>query len=154
VNTQNIFSLLIEDHNNLLYLVDKIDEGRDFSRTEKLLSNLRTELLIHCLAEEEILYPFLKGVPEPKILRDVEDAKEEGIEMKAFLSILSSLPVNHKEWQETFDRLSESVERHNHQMGTTLFDKMRAAIDEELLEELAQAFLAARERIRRAKVAA
>src|SRR4029450_8848039 len=53
-------ALLKEDHRKVEDLFEKADKARDEDRKKMLVQQICTELMIHCMVEEEIFYPACK----------------------------------------------------------------------------------------------
>ncbi|HET6942181.1 MAG TPA: hemerythrin domain-containing protein [Sphingomicrobium sp.] len=67
---QDAIALLKEDHRKVEDLFEQFEKARGEGRKEKLALEICTELTIHAIIEEEILYPALEGKADEDLLKE------------------------------------------------------------------------------------
>lgn len=115
-------------------IVAKFDEGE---RHRELFHEIRTNLLAHARAEENVFYPLLRGQPSLAIM--VERALQEHREIERLVEQLSTTSMDTEAWRTMFERLQGVVERHVDYEEGDLFDRVKDLFDgqqrREILEE-------------------
>ena len=130
------FTLLKTDHKTVAGLMEKIDgtTERAIKTRDELFTQLKTELDIHAMIEETILYPVLEKV-DPT--HDITlEAYEEHRLVKQLLSELESEAKDSEEWTAKFTVLKENVEHHVEEEEGEMFKKARKALSEEEIKTL------------------
>ena len=132
------FALLKEDHERVAEMMEKIDESTEKAvkgRTETF-TRLKTELDLHAMIEEKILYPVLEEAEET---RDIAlEAYEEHRLVKQLLTELESESNETEEWTAKFTVLKENVEHHVEEEEGEMFKKARQVLSKEQIESLGQ----------------
>ena len=103
------------------------------ARTE-LLNALTTELTLHELVEEKILYPALKAHPEARDI--VLEGYQEHHIADVLTQELHTLPPSDERWGAKFKVLKESLEHHIEEEEDEMFRKARGIFSREDLEAL------------------
>ncbi|MGI8731911.1 MAG: hemerythrin domain-containing protein [Pyrinomonadaceae bacterium] len=130
------FTLLKNDHKTVAGLMEKIDgtTERAIKTRDELFTQLKTELDIHAMIEETILYPVLeKADPTHEITLE---AYEEHRLVKQLLGELESESKETEEWTAKFTVLKENVEHHVEEEEGEMFKKARKVLSEDELETL------------------
>jgi len=130
------FTLLKNDHKTVAGLMEKIDgtTERAIKTRDELFTQLKTELDIHTMIEETILYPVLeKADPTHEITLE---AYEEHRLVKQLLGELESESKETEEWTAKFTVLKENVEHHVEEEEGEMFKKARKVLSEDELETL------------------
>ena len=134
--TMDVFALLKADHELVAELMQKIDESTERAvkgRTETF-TRLKSELDLHAMIEEEIVYPVLEDADET---RDITlEAYEEHRLVKQLLTELESEPNDTEEWTAKFTVLKENVEHHVEEEEGEMFKNARQALDKEQIDSL------------------
>src|SRR3712207_3910821 len=102
------FELLKEDHQKVSEIFEKIEADTDHTNREKLFTQLKTELDIHALIEEQIFYPALKRADETRDL--TLEALEEHRIVKRLLAELDANRKESDQWDAKLKVLKENVE--------------------------------------------
>lgn len=133
---QDAIALLEKDHRRF---EEMLKQGEDTTeraikgRTE-LLKTLTTELNLHELVEEKILYPALKSHPEAR------DIVLEGYQEHHIADVLTrelhALPIDDERWGAKFKVLKESLEHHIQEEEGDMFRKARGIFSREDLQAL------------------
>jgi hypothetical protein len=136
-SNQDAIALLEKDHRRFEQLLkqgEKTTERAVKERTE-LLRTLTTELNLHELVEEKILYPALKAHPEAR------DIVLEGYQEHHIADVLThelhTLPADDERWGAKFKVLKESLEHHIQEEEGDMFRKARGIFSREDLQTLA-----------------
>ena len=132
----NAFTLLKTDHKTVAGIMEKIDgtTERAIKTRAELFTQLKTELDIHAMIEETILYPVLeKADPTHDVTLE---AYEEHRLVKQLLGELESEAKDTEEWTAKFTVLKENVEHHVEEEEGEMFKKVRKALSQEEIETL------------------
>lgn len=112
---------------------EKTTERAVKERTE-LLNALTTELNLHELVEEKILYPALKAHPEARDI--VLEGYQEHHIADVLTQELHTLPAGDERWGAKFKVLKESLEHHIQEEEGDMFRKARGIFSREDLQAL------------------
>jgi len=133
---QDALALLERDHRrfeDLLKQGEETTERATKGRTE-LLNILTTELNLHELVEERILYPALKAHPEARDI--VLEGYQEHHVADVLTRELHTLPVDDERWGAKFKVLKESLEHHIQEEEGDMFRKARGIFSRDDLQAL------------------
>jgi hypothetical protein len=102
-------TLIKEDHRTVEELFGKFEKARDDERKKELARQICTELTIHSMIEEEILYPSCQGrIEDEEVL---EEAYVEHDGAKVLISEIMS-NMNAKFFEAKVTVLSEMIKHH------------------------------------------
>ena len=107
---------------------------RAVKRRSQLLDTLTTELKVHELIEERILYPALK--PHPQARDIVLEGFQEHHVADLLVAELHRVARNAEEWGAKFKVLKESLEHHIEEEESRMFRIARAVFGREELNDL------------------
>lgn len=130
--------LLQEDHDKVKKILEDLDSTteRGVKTREELFERLRTELDVHELIEEEILYPALKEHPKTKEL--ALEAYEEHHVVDLVMAEIQEVPFDDERWGAKLTVVKENVEHHIEEEEKEMFDQARQVFDEDELVELGE----------------
>lgn len=138
--------LLIADHRTVERLFQQLELASKTSAVENqrdLAQRLVRDLSVHAAAEEQVLYPTVR-----RSLDDGERLADEGIaehgELKQLLADLDGAQPHDDRFFPGFRRMMEIVRTHVAEEETTLLPRLREALGQEQLYELADALLNAK----------
>ena len=128
--------LLETDHRRFEQLMKLGEETteRALKRRSQLLDTLTTELKVHELIEERILYPALK--PHPQARDIVLEGFQEHHVADLLVAELHRVARNAEEWGAKFKVLKESLEHHIEEEESRMFRIARAVFGREELNDL------------------
>ena len=132
----DVFALLKADHELVAEMLETIDKTteRALKGREETFTRLKTELDLHAMIEEELVYPTLEEADET---RDITlEAYEEHRLVKQLLTELEQEPKDTEEWTAKFSVLKENVEHHVEEEEGEMFKKARQALSKEEIDEL------------------
>ena len=106
--------LLKRDHTRVKTLFDKYEKQGDraLQTKQEIFEQLHAELDVHSRIEEEIFYPFVKGIRSSELEEMVAESVEEHIVIKRLLSELKSLSPDVEEFDAKMSVLKENVLHH------------------------------------------
>jgi hemerythrin-like domain-containing protein len=132
----NAFALLKADHEKVAGILETIDETteRAVKGRDELFAQLKGELDLHAVIEEEIFYPALEETEEAREI--TLEAYEEHRLVKQLLAELEAEPKDTEQWSAKFTVLKENIEHHVEEEEGELFKKARQALSEEEIEAL------------------
>jgi hypothetical protein len=159
----DVIAVLKEDHKKVEALFKQIEEASERAKKTKrrLFQQISTELTLHAAAEENILYPRLKELPELKssafeALEEHRLVKQLLAEIAALLDQAESGPGDGQggksgvevgdgmgpEWDAKVKVLIDMVRHHVREEEGEIFRDMRAQLKRPQLVELGEAILA------------
>jgi iron-sulfur cluster repair protein YtfE (RIC family) len=132
----NVFDILKEDHKKVADIFEKLEPTteRAVKTREELFARLKTELDVHALVEEKVLYPALEQIEETRDIA-LEGFEEHRI-VKQLLAEMDDMAKDSEQWTAKLTVLKENVEHHVEEEENEMFKKARAALNKELIEEL------------------
>jgi len=119
-------ALLKEDHRKVEGLFERFEKTRDDARKTPIVKDICTELIIHCLIEEELFYPTFRGRVEDELL-DEAHVEHDGAKM-LIAELLESEP-GAPFYDTKVSVLSEEIKHHvkeEERPGKGLFAQARA----------------------------
>ena len=140
-------TLLTADHNRVRGLFarfTKAKEAEDTSTMAELAAQIDTELEVHTTIEEEVFYPWVRGLSD-ELAETVDEGVEEHHVVKVLMGEVRELAPGDDEWAAKLTVVVENVEHHAEEEESEMFPKVRSAADAQALEGLA-ADLEARKR--------
>lgn len=129
-------SLLEKDHRRFEQLLKQGEETTENAikgRTQ-LLKTITTELNLHELIEETVLYPALKLHPQAKDI--VLESFQEHHVADVIVNELQNLPVSDEKWGAKFKVLQENIEHHIQEEEGEMWRTARAVFSREELQQL------------------
>ena len=132
----NALTLLKRDHDKVKGLLSELEpttERAVKTRTE-LFEQIKNELTIHEIIEEEIFYPTLKQHPRAKEI--VLEGYEEHDVVNILMGELEALPVDDETWGAKAKVMTENIEHHIEEEEGDMFKKAQQVLSEDELEEL------------------
>lgn len=132
----NAFALLKADHEKVAGILETLEDTteRAVKGRDELFAQLKAELDLHAMIEEEIFYPALEDTEEAREI--TLEAYEEHRLVKQLLAELEAEPKDTEEWTAKFTVLKENIEHHVEEEEGEMFKKARAALREEEIEAL------------------
>ncbi len=129
-------SLLEKDHRRFEQL---LKQGEDTSENaaktrSQLLKTITTELTLHELIEEKVLYPALKLHPEAKDI--VLEGYQEHHVADVIVNELNNLNVSDEKWGAKFKVLKENIEHHIREEEGEMWRTARGVFTQEELRHL------------------
>ena len=134
----NAFAVLKADHEKVAGILETIEQTteRAIKSRDEMFAQLKTELDLHAMIEEEIFYPALE---ESEETRDITlEAYEEHRMVKQLLAELEAEPKDTEEWTAKFTVLKENIEHHVEEEEGEMFTKARKALREEEIQSLGE----------------
>lgn len=119
-------ALLKEDHRKVEGLFERFEKARDDARKASIAEEICTELIIHCLIEEELFYPTFRGRVEDDML-DEAHVEHDGAKM-LIAELLGSEP-SAPFYDAKVTVLAEEIKHHvkeEERPGKGLFAQARA----------------------------
>jgi hypothetical protein len=134
----NAFTLLKADHEKVAGILESIEETteRAVKGRDELFAQLKAELDLHAMIEEEIFYPALEETEEAREI--TLEAYEEHRLVKQLLAELEAEPKDTEEWTAKFTVLKENIEHHVEEEEGEMFSKARQSLTKEEIETLGE----------------
>lgn len=144
----DILALLKKDHENALLLFDELDEAAEKStkkqsKQDHVFSQLRNELELHMLGEEEVFYPVLNEDADisPMIMEGIEEHRV----IRMILAEMVNMPKDEK-WTAKLRVLRENVEHHIEEEEDDVFENAEGILDKEQRNEMGNRMAEVKER--------
>ncbi|HKY67200.1 MAG TPA: hemerythrin domain-containing protein [Acidimicrobiales bacterium] len=134
-------ALLTADHNRVRGLFARFTaakEAEDEATMAELAAVIDRELDVHTTIEEEVFYPWARGLSE-EIAEVVDEGMEEHHVVKVLLGEVRELSPGDDDWVAKLSVVIENVEHHAEEEESEMFPQIRSATDAEALEEQAAA---------------
>lgn len=141
----SIYDLLHTDHETVSGLFEQLEATENPGQRERLLAQLKTELLAHSEAEDVVFYQRLKTAEEAREI--VLEAAEEHRVVSRVLGELERLSAENERWAARLTVLKELVEHHVEEEEGEMFKKAKGVFSREQERELGAAFLVEKKRI-------
>jgi hemerythrin superfamily protein len=137
----DVTDLILEDHKQLKDLFGKLRTGTTGQR-ELLMPVMSAMLVAHSRAEESQVYPAVRD--EAGDAEDVEHSQEEHAAAELALVKLTSTSPESDDFTSALEELIEAVTHHMDEEESDVLPAMRSGLKPARLDELGEAFLAAR----------
>ena len=124
--TQDAIALLKADHRKVEDLFEKFEKAKGSERKQSLATQICTELTVHALIEEEIVYPAGKGEVEDDLL---DEAYVEHDGAKVLIAEISAGSPDDEFYDAKVKVLSEMIKHHvkeEERPGDGMFAQLRA----------------------------
>ena len=135
-DTPDAIALLEKDHRKLEELLKRGEdttEGASVTRGD-LLKTITTELNVHEMIEEKVLYPALKAHPEARDI--VLEGLQEHHVADVIVRELHEVSKNDEAWGAKFKVLKESIEHHIGEEEGAMFRTARAVFSRQQLQDM------------------
>lgn len=132
------FAVLKADHEKVAGILETLEESteRAIKTRDQEFGRLKSELDLHAMIEEEILYPALEESEETREI--TLEAYEEHRVVKQLLAELEAEPKDTEQWTAKFSVLKENIEHHVEEEEGEMFTKARKALTKEEIERLGE----------------
>lgn len=138
-------TLLVKDHDTVEKLFEKFEKTgpRAIKTRRDLADRIVSELSVHAVIEEQVLYPAIRE-SLPEVEDDVLEALEEHHVAKWVLSEIDGMSPEHERFGAKVTVLIENVRHHVEEEEEELFPKVRKALSDDQLEQIGQALAEAK----------
>jgi hemerythrin superfamily protein len=140
----NAIDLLTSQHRKVEDLFSKCQKAKDAKKKEQFFITLADSLAIHTSIEEHHFYPGVKARSTEDILLE---SVEEHLSIKRVLSDLLDVSCEDETFDAKLKVLEDLVAHHVEEEEGELFPKVAKNLEEDDLEELADAMLAEQEHL-------
>lgn len=138
---EGILQDLHNDHTEIASLINRIEKSEDRAEREVLFKEMKTKLLGHAHAEQEVLYRRLEG-SQSKASRSLalEGSNEHQIVENQLEKMSADRDKMSEPWMAELNVLRELIEHHVQEEETTGFSCARDDFEKDELETMAQQF--------------
>jgi hemerythrin-like domain-containing protein len=138
---EGILQDLHNDHSEVASLIDKIGETRDQGERQALFEEMKTKLLSHNQAEQEVLYQRLEASPEEASREFAHEGTNEHEMVAEQLERMSAdRDKMGEQWTAELKTLSDLVDHHVDEEESTGFSCAREDFSKDELEAMARQF--------------
>lgn len=141
ITGSDIFAVLKRDHRKVTELFARIQDTSDNELTlrKQLFNELKVELQIHSLIEENLFYSHLRNYYKTKNI--ITDSYQEHAEIRSYLEKLSYLNIDTHEWMNNLKVLKSIIVHHVQEEEGDLFPLSKEVFSDEELEQIGQSFM-------------
>ena len=126
----DIVQILLEDHREVKQLFERFDADMDLDARDELFRELTTTIVRHEVAEEETVYPALRGTGEQGE-RESDARIDEQSEAEELLRSMEQLDVMSEKFELAFHRLHGAVLQHAQNEEAEAFPLLRSVTTHE-----------------------
>jgi hemerythrin superfamily protein len=137
-----IRDLLLMDHTKADTLLAEILGSNDPEKIQAYFTQLYSDVTIHGLAEEQVLYPAVE--PHYSQMPEIFDQTDEVIEM---LDAIQALSPTDPDFKPQIEQIRRAVRHHVDQEEQDIFPRLRNCFSHEQQKQLATDFKAAKKRL-------
>ena len=138
---EGILQDLHNDHSEVDSLMDRIMDSKDGAERAALFDDMKTKLLVHAHAEQEVLYrPLEASLSEASRSFAHEGVNEHQIVEQQLQKLSAEGDKASEQWTAELKVLSELVEHHVNEEESTGFSCARDEFDKDELEAMGQRF--------------
>ncbi|HEY1258782.1 MAG TPA: hemerythrin domain-containing protein [Stellaceae bacterium] len=137
---EGILQDLHNDHSEVATLIDRIMETNDAGERDALFDEMKTKLLAHSKAEEEVFYRALENSANRESRNFVGEAANEHDTVERQLQKMSAGDKVTDTWTAELTRLRDLVEHHVDEEESTGFSCARDDFSKDELEAMAPRF--------------
>ncbi len=141
----DIFELIKADHRKVESLFSEIEKTDDSQKLGQDFKQLYQELNVHTQTEELTFYPMMRDHERTRKL--VVGAEKEHNQVKIILEQMKSLDSASPEFKAKISQLKEVVEHHVQEEENKVFPQVHQNMNDQKLQQLAQAFQETRTRL-------
>jgi hemerythrin-like domain-containing protein len=138
-----LFQILIKQHREVDGMLTQLAESDDPELRIKLFPVLKQQLIAHAKAEEKTFYVRLARAGEQG---EAKHAKHEHKDIEAAIEQVEALDSDDEGWSAALEHLTETVQHHVEEEEGDVFDAARSSIDADVLDQLADEFMAQRKK--------
>jgi len=134
----DVIKLLKQDHQKVKKMLEELEETTERATTKRqqLFAEVQSELRLHELVEEEIVYPAFR---EQSKLKDIVlEGYEEHHVVDLIMDEIAGEPVTDETWAAKVKVMKENVEHHVEEEEDKMFPQARKLFAEEELEKLGE----------------
>jgi hemerythrin superfamily protein len=132
-------TLLTADHNRVRGLFARFTSAKEADDTQtmaELAEIIGHELEVHTTIEEDVFYPWARGLSD-EIAEVVDEGVEEHHVVDVLLGEVADLSPGDDEWVAKLTVVIENVEHHAEEEESEMFPQIRKASDGDALEAMA-----------------
>ncbi len=133
----SVTDMLREDHNKVKSLFDEFEQTNDVRVKQRIANTAMTEMEIHSMLEEELIYPAIRSEIDDDDLMD--EALEEHHVVYVLIEELKTMKQQDAHYDEKFAELAENVKQHIQKEESKILPKAEdSEIDWETLSSQAR----------------
>ncbi len=140
----DIRDLIRLDHNKTNTIFTEIGATDDPQKIQEYFGQLYKDLTVHAIAEEQVVYPKVRGFYGDDNTQELYD---EQAEMKQMLDEIKSMSPSAPEFKDKVKQLMDVVGDHIRQEESTMFAAIGNNLSEQEREQLSTEFKAAKSKI-------
>ena len=138
---EGVLQDLHNDHSEVASLMDRLEGSADSATREAVFEEIKTKLLAHAHAEQEVLYTALAASQSEASRRFAhEGTNEHQILEKQLQKLSAERDKTSEQWAAELKVLRELVEHHVGEEESTGFSCAREDFEKDELEAMAQRF--------------
>jgi len=130
--------LLERDHDDLKKMFKTYEEAEESAPATRrtIFQQIRDELIMHTIIEEEIFYPAVKALANEDAHKMQAEGEQEHALLKQLLAELDRLDPKNDEFQAKMKVLKDLTTHHNDEEEKDLFKKCKSEMSSEQREDI------------------
>ena len=147
---EGILQDLHNDHREVSALIDKIMDSKDAGQRTSLFNEMKTKLLAHSHAEQQVLYKRMERSNNQESRSFAHEGENEHQRIEQQLRQMSGVGAKAgAQWTSELTVLKDLVEHHVEEEESTGFSQARSGFDKAELERMGEEF----ERLKQQEIA-
>ncbi|MGB3508634.1 MAG: hemerythrin domain-containing protein [Microcoleaceae cyanobacterium] len=140
----DIMTLIFLDHQKAKTLMREMEKTDSSDKVTEYFGQLYKDLVVHAKAEEEVVYPSVRGYYGDS---DTQELYDEQAELEKVLNEMKAQEVSSQQFKSNLKKIKEMVGDHTRQEESTMFTSMRKNMSEEQRQEMATKFKEAKKQL-------
>ncbi|MGG6296834.1 hemerythrin domain-containing protein [Leptolyngbya sp. AN02str] len=140
----NIQDVIRMDHAKAKTLMSEIEGSNDASKMQEFFGQLYKDLLVHSEAEEQVVYPAIRGFYGEANTQELFD---EQAQLKNVLNQMLSLSPTSTEFKRFLEQVKQMVNEHTSEEENAMFAAIRNNCSTEQQEKMATQFKEAKKQL-------
>jgi hemerythrin superfamily protein len=132
------------DHQKVNVLIGEIEQSNDVQKVQEYFGQLYQDLLVHSVAEEQVVYPGVRPFYGDE---DTQELYDEQAQLKEILNQMKSLEPNSQEFKDMLQQVKAMVGDHTRQEESTMFSAINSNCSSEQQQQMATEFKEAKKQL-------
>jgi hemerythrin superfamily protein len=132
-----IQEIIKADHQKAMTLMADIERSDDPQKIGEYFTQLRSDLLVHSLAEEQVVYPAVRPFYGD---RDTQELYDEQAELKVALDRAAAMNPGSSEFKAQVNQIKTMVDDHTRQEESTMFASIMKNCSDSQQQQMATQF--------------
>ncbi|AFZ33758.1 Hemerythrin HHE cation binding domain protein [Stanieria cyanosphaera PCC 7437] len=132
------------DHQKVNVLIGEIEQSNDNQKIQEYFGQLYQDLLVHSVAEEQVVYPTVRPFYGDE---DTQELYDEQAQLREILDQMKSLEPDSQEFKDMLQQVKEMVGDHTRQEESTMFSAIKSNCSSQQQQQMATEFKEAKKQL-------